>query len=140
MDPDEPATQDARVDEQLRALFRRPGMYVGGTDYARLVAFVDGMSLGLSVAGGSGVFGPADVRPSFYDWLCARVRVRSRPALAWWHLPLFQLPGLGRNEHGQPVLAPGRDAEAIEVLGALLSRYRREVVAAAGRPGGPPAG
>lgn len=114
------------TDDALRGLFARPGMYVGATSYLSVVTFLNGMSWGMSLAGRDEVFGDHGASPSFYDWLCDRVGAVSHPALGWHHLPLFLISGLERNEHGQPLLPPDREEEAIGVLSELLSQYRRE--------------
>ncbi|KQQ66937.1 hypothetical protein [Microbacterium sp. Leaf320] len=114
------------VNEALRALFVRPGMYVGEVDYIKVVAFLNGMSHGLWLLGRDEVLGPDDNSPTFYDWMCDRVGVASSPALGWHHLPLFLLGGLVPNEFGQPTLPPERDGEAIKMLGELLFQWRSE--------------
>jgi len=97
-------------------------MYVGSEDYDKAVAFLNGYDLACGDCDRPTLF-DRDDGTNFYDWLCERVGVESHPALSWWHLVLFDLPGLERNRHGQPVLPSGRNPEAIQTLSKLLSEY-----------------
>ena len=108
-------------EDLLRALFTRPGMYVGSNDYWLIVAFLRGYHVGVL-----GCDKPDPTPEGFYHWACARVGVEPSPALGWHSLPLFLLPGIQFDERGVPLLPPDRHEEALKTLQDLLLEYHQE--------------